>query len=409
MAVLIPDVPKNCPNSERHVYERLGRELPDSWIVLHSLGLASHETKIWGEADIVILSEQGVFALEVKGGAVACIDGIWTFSGDFKTYTKRESPWAQAMGALAAVRNPLHKAQPAFGEVLFGYGVVMPYTTFSARGAEIVPEVLLDQRSFRSSLMGYVNSLTRYWNREYLRKRGREYRGLTLTQLREARQILRPDLETALSLGGYLTGLDDCLVQLTNEQIRASRRMAANPRTVVRGAAGTGKSVIAVDRACQQGAEGRKVLYLCFNRLLAMHVRAGLERTLETASVEVHHVHSLYRRLIEDAGLLSRLQDEDEGASDFFGNRFPELAAEALCEKSQAVWDVLVVDEAQDLLTPEHLDVFDLMLKDGLSRGCWHLFLDPQQNIYGEANQSTVADRLADYAPDLRRSIRELP
>lgn len=392
-------MPKNCPNSERHVYERLGRELPDSWIVLHSLGLASHETKIWGEADIVILSEQGVFALEVKGGAVACIDGIWTISGDFKTYTKRESPWAQAMGALAAVRNQLHNAQPAFGEVLFGYGVVMPYTTFSARGAEIVPEVLLDRRSFRSSLMEYVNSLTRYWNREYLRKRGREYRGLTLTQLREARQILRPDLETALSLGGYLTGLDDCLIQLTNEQIRASRRMAANPRTVVRGAAGTGKSVIAVDRACQRGAEGRRVLYLCFNRLLAVHVRAGLDRTFDSASVEVHNVHSLYRNLIEEAGFLSRLRDEDKSASDFFGKRFPELAAEALCEKSQAGWDVLVVDEAQDLLTPEHLDVFDLMLKDGLSRGCWHLFLDTQQNIYGEAIQSKVASRLEEYAP----------
>ena len=399
MAILIPEVPKGCPNSERYVYERLGRELPDSWIVLHSLGLASHKSKIWGEADIVILSEEGVFALEVKGGTVECAQGVWKYSGDFKTFTKRESPWAQAMGSLGAIRQQLRKAQPAFRDVLFGFGVVMPYTSFTARGAEIIPEVLLDRRSFRRSLKQYVNSLVSYWKSEYRRKRGRDYRGLSTAELREARQILRPDVETALSLGGYLTGLDDRLVQLTNEQIRASRRMAANPRTVVRGAAGTGKSIIALDRACRHCAEGRQVLYLCFNRLLATHLKAGLKRTRNSELVQVHSVHALYRKLIEDAGLLARLQAQDQRASDFFSKWFPELATEALCEGSHAGWDVLVVDEAQDLLTPEHLDVFDLLLKEGLGRGNWHLFLDPQQNIYGEDIQSIVRDRIAGYAP----------
>ena len=401
MAVLIPDVPKDCPNSERHVYERLGRDLPDAWIVLHSLGLAGHERKIWGEADIVILSELGVFALEVKGGTVGCVDGIWRYSGDFKTFTKRESPWQQAMGALAAIRQRLHTAKPAFRNVLFGFGVVMPYTAFTAMGAEIIPEVLLDRRSFRQSLMQYVKSLERYWKAEYERKHRRKYRGVIGKELHEARQVLRPDLETALSLGGYLTGLDDRLVRLTNEQIRASRRMAANPRTVVRGAAGTGKSVIALDRARQQGAGGQDVLYLCFNRLLAAHVQAGLERADGAQAVDVHHVHGLYHDLIKDAGLLPRLRAKEETEPDFFSKGFPELAAEALCEKSHAGWDVLVVDEAQDVLTPEHLDVFDLLLRDGLSRGRWHLFLDPKQNIYGEDVQATVAERISGYAPAL--------
>ena len=399
MAVLIPDVPGDCPNSERFLYERLGRELPDAWIVLHSLGLGSHESKIWGEADIVILSEQGVFALEVKGGAVECVDGIWRYSGDFPSFTKRESPWAQAMGAMAAVRQRLHEARPAFRNVRFGFGVVMPYTTFTATGAEIIPDVLLDRRSFRQPLTRYVTALDRYWKAEYGRTRGREYRGLTRTELREARQALRPDLETALSLGGYLTGLEDRLVQLTNEQIRASRRMAANPRTVVRGPAGTGKSVIALDRALQLGAAGHEVLYLCFNRLLAAHVRDGLERREKNAAVEVRHVHALYRELIEAAGLLPRLREMDEEQPGFFATRFPELAAEALCERSYDGWDVLVVDEAQDLLTPEHLDVFDLLLRDGLGRGRWHLFLDPRQNIYGDDIQSAVEARLDVFAP----------
>ena len=66
--------------------------------------------------------------------------------------------------------------------------------------------------------------------------------------------------------------------------------------------------MIALDRALQLGAAGRDVLYLCFNRLLAAHVRSGLERHEHAESVQVRHVHALYRDLIEDAGLLPRLQ-----------------------------------------------------------------------------------------------------
>ena len=399
MTVLIPDIPKDCPNSERYIFERLGRELPDAWIVLHSLGLAGHRKKIWGEADIVILSERGVFVIEVKGGTVSCKDGVWRFGGDFDSYTKRESPWAQAIGALGAVRERLRTAAPAFRDVLFGIGVVMPYTSFTATGAEIIPEVLLDRRSSRRKLDKYVLSLANYWKAEYLRKHGREYRGLSRAELHQARRILRPDMETALSLGGYLTGLDERLVQLTNEQIRASRRMAANPRTVVRGSAGTGKSVIALDRACRLAAEGQRVLYLCFNRLLAAHVRDGLQQSHDVAPVDVRNVHALYREIIERAGLISRLEGQDDGTEEFFSRQFPELAAEALCEKRHDGWDVLVVDEAQDLLTPEHLDVFDLLLEEGLRRGRWHLFLDPLQNIFSVEVQSSVEDRLAECAP----------
>lgn len=152
MAVLIPDVPDKCPNSERLVYERLGRELPDDWVVLHSLGLPGHETKIWGEADMIVLSTLGVFALEVKGGKVSCSDGVWTFSGDFRSYSKRESPWTQASGAMNAVKSRLQEANGSFKDALFGFGVVMPYTEFRQTGAEIVPEVLLDKRQFRDTL-----------------------------------------------------------------------------------------------------------------------------------------------------------------------------------------------------------------------------------------------------------------
>lgn len=399
MAILIPDVPDTCPNSERQVYRRLGRDLSDDCIVLHSLGLPGHEKKIWGEADMVVLSPLGIFAIEVKGGKVSCENGKWTFSGDFKSYSKRESPWMQAAGSMNAVKARLIAADRRFKNVLFGFGVVMPYTKFTTTGAEIVPEVLLDKRQFRDSLSHYFSTLKRYWEETCQAKHGRAYRGLHSDEIRRAREILRPDLETALSLGGYLTGIDSRLLQLTNEQIKVSRRLAANPRTVVRGAAGTGKSVLALERAKQLSADGKRTLMLCFNQLLASHVRRGLADDAAARNLEVKHVHALYRELIDRAGLGSQLEAEDPGHPDYFSKRFPEIAADALCEREVEPWDVLVIDEAQDLLTPEHLDVFDLLLRDGLGAGAWHFFLDPLQNIYGVETQARVNERLAEGAP----------
>ncbi|WP_204265246.1 hypothetical protein, partial [Klebsiella pneumoniae] len=50
-------------------------------------------------------------------------------------------------------------------------------------------------------------------------------------------------------------------------------------------------------------------------------------------------------------------------------------------------FDAVVVDEAQDILTAEHLDALDLTVDGGLESGRWHLFLDPQQNIYGKLSE----------------------
>lgn len=400
MATLIPDQPKKCPYGERIVYEKLGRDLDADWIVLHSLGLHGHETKIWGEADIVVLSTKGFFSLEVKGGKVSCLEGVWTFGNpDGGSYEKREDPWTQAKGTMFAVRRKLVEADAAFEGILDGFGVVMPMETFTTAGAEIEPAVLLDKREFRANLGYYIGRLQRHWIATYQAKHGRTPRLPTKSDIQRARQVLRPDVESAFSLGSYLTGVESRLVQLSGDQIRASRRMSANPRTIVRGRAGTGKTVIAVERARQLAAQGLKVLFLCFNQLLARHVREGLATDPLADRIEVRHVHALYREVIAKAGLLDRLA-EAPSDQELFAEVFPRTFVEASLEIGLPSWDALVIDEAQDLLTPDNIDAFDLMLGDaGVNRGRWHIFLDRNQNIYGVEIQGRVERRLAEAQP----------
>lgn len=399
-AALIPEQPKECPYGERIVYEKLGRDLDDDWVILHSLGLHGHATKIWGEADIVVLSTKGVFALEVKGGKVSCEKGVWTFGEpNGASYTKREDPWSQAKGSMFAVQEKLCDSERAFGDMLFGFGVVMPMETFTTTGAEIEPAVLLDRREFRANLRYYIGRLHRHWLAAYQAKHGRTPRLPSRADIQLARRILRPDVDSAFSLGSYLNGVESKLLQLSNDQVRAARRMAANPRTIVRGRAGTGKTIVALHRARQLAAEGRRVLFLCFNQLLARHVALSMRTNDMDSRIEVRHVHALYRDVIARAGLLSRL-DMASGDRELFAEVFPRTFVEAALEIGLEPWDALVIDEAQDLLTPDNIDAFDLMLgSSGINRGRWHIFFDRQQNIYGTDVQELVDRRLSEAQP----------
>ncbi|MFC3147247.1 nuclease-related domain-containing DEAD/DEAH box helicase [Piscinibacterium candidicorallinum] len=399
MATLIPEQPKECSYGERLVYERLGRDLDPDWIVLHSLGLQHHQAKLWGEADIVVLSTKGFFALEVKGGKVECKDGVWRFGDSGRSYEKREDPWSQAQGAMQAVRKRLIEAEPQFEDVLVGYGVVMPMERFTATGEEIEQGVLLDNREFRRNLGYYIGQLNRFWVEAHEAKRGRKPRLPDRAEIRRARQVLRPDVDSAFSLGSYLNGVESRLLQLSNDQIRASRRMAANPRTIVRGKAGTGKTVIAIERARLLASQGMKVLFLCFNQLLAEHIRLSLRSDRSASSIDVRHVHALYREVIQRAGMVDRL---DEGGDNrrLFAETFPRIFVEAAIECDLPAWDALVIDEAQDLLTPDNIDAFDLMLgSPGINRGRWHIFFDRYQNIYGSDVQDQVEKRLSEAQP----------
>ena len=52
MAIMVPDtIRENASKAERRLFNRFRSELPDNCYVLHSLGLVSHATKIWGECE----------------------------------------------------------------------------------------------------------------------------------------------------------------------------------------------------------------------------------------------------------------------------------------------------------------------------------------------------------------------
>ena len=98
MAKLLPPyIDKNCKSTgEKMIFDIFkNNSFTKDWIILHSLNLSQHTVRLYGEIDFLILIPNGgIFVMEVKGGDVKCIDGVWHFTDKFKnTYTSNDVLW----------------------------------------------------------------------------------------------------------------------------------------------------------------------------------------------------------------------------------------------------------------------------------------------------------------------------
>jgi hypothetical protein len=177
------------------------------------------------------------------------------------------------------------------------------------------------------------------------------------------------------------------LLRLTEEQYARLDELEANPRCLFEGAAGTGKTLLALEYARRASRTGSKVLLVCFNRLLGEWLQEQTKGTGVTAGTW----HGIVKRLILDTSAAQEFTDKERHAlaegdtKRFFEEVYPFYAELAL-EEIGSPFDVLVMDEAQDLCTKYILDVCNLAIPGGLAGGRWAVFGDfTRQALYGAA------------------------
>ena len=142
MATMIPSsVHDDCKsNAERRLFSRLKNELPDSYTVFHSLGIAKHNKKLVAEIDFVIVGNKGILCLEVKGGRISQKSGVWSYTDRYgKVHKKGESPFNQArtamFGLIASIKSKFKVPSPQAGAAI-GYAVVFPDAQFTVESPE---------------------------------------------------------------------------------------------------------------------------------------------------------------------------------------------------------------------------------------------------------------------------------
>ncbi|QDU33022.1 Nuclease-related domain protein [Poriferisphaera corsica] len=389
MAYMVPREVKSetVSRAERMLFTRFRRELPDNYIVLHSLGLKNHSTKIWGECDFVVISPYAILVLEVKGGRINFVNGEWIFTNRNGTnFVKSEGPFEQAKSAMFAVREIVN--QHCSSQAIVGYGVMMPDDKFISDCIEIEQQVLWDIRNKQSSLDVYLKQIIDYWRHQYQKKYNANPVNLTAKQIDEIRRALRPDIRSARTLDSMLCQVESEQVELTEEQIDVLTRIDNNSRTLVSGSAGTGKTILAMDKAIRLAESGKKTLYVCYNKLLGDHLNNTAKDIDNLTAISLH---SWFMSVVKNSNLGHHLVNC--GDEKYFSEQLPRLYMDALTQLDESyIFDCLIIDEAQDLLTESYFDALDLTLRKGINSGECHIFMDPLQNIYSQSNDDILEE-----------------
>ncbi len=345
--------------------------------VIHSLGLPKHQTKVYGEIDFVVVCERGVACLEIKGGRVECRDGRWYFKDRYGVERRKpEGPFAQVIGNMFSLKTLLKnkfQKNPNIRNLLVASGVVFPDIMFQSEAEEIIPEMIFDKKS--SDITRYLEEVFDYWQG---RQHNRPFK-LSLSDIQDIVAYLRGNFVFVPALNDRLSEVEERLVRLTFEQFRTMDALSVNERLLIEGNAGTGKTLLAVNFAKSQAEKGNRVLYLAFNKNLTHDVQRQIGGV---RNLKVINIHALFGEYVEvDIDTLNA--NPQKYFSEDLPNAFYEyIDALEQQELEEMQYDLLVMDEGQDILVPEYLYALDHLFLGGFEKGRWAVFYDEKQNIY---------------------------
>jgi hypothetical protein len=386
----------NTPRSEQRVFSLLQNDpRTEGWVVLHSLNLKQSGTQPYGEVDFVVLIPgAGVICLEVKGGRVACREGAWTTTdASGSTFPLKRSPFSQAQEGMHEVRKSLEERLarvPEFYKVPFGYAVI--FTDVEAPPPDIgtEPWEVIDHHKLKT---GFSEHLLRAAKQQ--RARHRIHSSPAEPQfplLRKMKDALRPDFDRIIARGTVVGDSERSLLRLTEEQYHLLDLLGGNARCLFEGAAGTGKTLLALEFAKRCARSGDRVLLICFNRLLGDWFANEIRVSAAGMGVTAGRFYRCLRAAIVSSAIADEFQAAEQEAhdSELFGTIYPlygQLALEAGSDR----FDVIVMDEVQDLVRPPVLDILDVWVKGGLRDGRWAFFGDfHRQAIYGNGHPEDV-------------------
>lgn len=369
-------------NGEKKIFKAL-EKMDMECTVFHSLGLSNHLDKVFGEIDFVIVCNYGILCLEIKGGSVYREDGIWYFQDRYgNVNSNTEGPFKQVVGNMYSLQKYLKKNlgyQHPLVRCQYACGVIFPDITFNRKGPDFISEIVYDNRFTDDDLKTYIRNVFDYWAN--ITKEKHSFEGLKLSNLeiRQAEKILRGNFSCIPSLGYIANEVDSRLIELTEEQYNIFKMFTENKRIILNGGAGTGKTLLAFEHAKRLASIGKKVLFLCFNKLIASYLRYNFEKEVVEykGNIEITNFHEFIGRFMDTFDLASYNYDE------FFKIIMPERFLEYVkINRFNEKYDAVIIDEGQDLLRINYLLCIDEVLKGGLKDGSWYVFYDSNQNIY---------------------------
>ncbi len=332
----------------------------------------------------------GILVIEVKGGGVRvdATTGAW-FSVDRAGQTHViKDPFRQATSQKHALLDYLRSSPKWNGlgiRPTLGHAVLFPdLDDVSALVAPDRPSQVIGTRANASSIKQWLESLFDFWSNGTAVGIGSG--GMNVVESLFCRdRVVRPLLCHELA--------DDERdhIRLTEEQSRVIRALGRRNRVAVAGGAGTGKTLLAMEKARELASLKQSTLLVCYNRPLADHLRQCAEKSPFLHIMSFHQLCDRFTRSASERAGVDLMRDAQHAnpGADAFNVHYPHalaMATEILPDR----FDAVVVDEAQDF-GEEYWFPIELLLRDAKTSVLF-IFYDHNQSVYRRASTFPIPD-----------------
>jgi hypothetical protein len=414
MAKLYPAGMHGINDWERKVLANLKDQLGDEFIVYSNVFMAGNRLRagfnakqhvVVQESDCVIVSPRhGVLLLEVKGPSLERQDdGNWAYRHG-GSISPADDPIMQAAQNLNTLKEHLIRAMGQSCKKIpfpYGFAIAFPGHNFplnrrpqwySSSYIYLADDIPFLGDRVRRSLKDWnqfqkANQMPPELIREITAILREVQVDTSASEFPQISQFVRPMFETAPKVvereDRDIRGTDLKFEDLTRDQAEVVFAAEENPRLLVRGMAGSGKTVIALDHACRLAEHGHKVIVLCFNAALGEHLAKRVEKY---PHVRAGSFYEFVNETLGQAGL-KPISEKEEGYWESLPAERLEQALNLLKGQGKPLeFDALVVDEGQDF-QPEWWMVLEELIRetdcDGAKAKRVAVFYDPLQNLFG--------------------------
>ncbi len=328
---------------EPQVFDLLQQiDISASSIFLHSQNLMGGKFQAWSEMDFLIISKKAIIGVEVKAGKVTCIEGSWhVFSPNGKSvYSKNKSPLVQVSDALESFRTGWFKQNfgKQFSDLPFVKIAVLcsnhrPDFKDNCAPPELPHEFTVYEEDLTpETFKDFLNLAVQFHINNFHPKKNQE---LNTSSIKEIAYKMRPNFDVSYASTSALSALNEEQTQLTQEQYTVVDQFESFNRLLLDGGAGTGKTYLLIYSAMQEVSRGRTVAIISRSDLLLQFIIQKVDKSVACISLNDSEINL--------GGI---------------------------------IYDVLLVDEGQDLCNQLDIDLLDSLIKDGLEGGRWRWFAD---------------------------------
>ena len=389
---MYPEKPYECePNSCEDIMFDCLKKLPDTFYVFHSYKIVNviDETIRESETDFVVVHpEKGILCLEAKAGKVK-FDNGWRYSnGDLM---KHGGPYRQAAGNKWKLRDLIAESEYSYllDRCKLLHAVWFP--TINRSYFERIPlppetdmHLTLTQDSFdnlEAELSQIMDIRVPYGVETKLSDRD-------MKMLME--KILAPKFDLISLADMRMNNQRYVFKRLLTEQVALLNYLEEQPSAVINGLAGTGKTVMAIEKAKRHADLGQPVLFLCYNVFLKEYLQRAYP-----------HEHISYYTI---DGLACKLCDTAVPNYDLLKD-----ALETMYLEESFPYKHIIIDEGQDFGKERlnDISVIELLksnVVDESKDGSFYLFYDKNQMVQTDVLPPYIAD--ADCKLTLYRNCR---